>query len=204
MTYLALSKSLRDGGKPAYCIYGEDGYLCADALRQIVGLVTFCPELNVAYLTAPPGGKEIAEAASQLPIGDLRVTVVKEYGGKDFDAVNEYLESPDPSNILVFYYPGGEYPLKLKGAEPVDCRRLDGGTLVKWITGKLDVSPDGAYLLTELCSLDMSRISAETEKLKSYKPGGVLTAEEVGELVAPDAEYRIYKLADAAARGEGA
>ena len=203
MNFLSLSKNLKEGRLPAYCIYGEDEYLCAAALAQIVGLVAFCPELNVSFLAAPQSAREIAEAASQLPIGELRVTVVKEYGGKDFDAVNKYLESPDPSNVLVFYYPGGEYPPKLKGAEPVDCRKLDGGTLARWIAAKLDVSQDGAYLLAELCSQNMSRINAEAEKLKSYKPGEKLTAAEVAELVAPDAEYRIYKLADAAAKGDG-
>jgi len=203
MIFLDLPRHLKTERFPAYCVYGEDAYLCAKALEHLTALVTFCPELNLSILTAPATAGEIAEAAQVLPMGELRATVVREYAGKDFDAVNAYLKRPEPSNVLVFYYPGGEFPAKLKGAEPVDCRKLDAFTLTKWIRGKLSVTDDGARLLIELCSSDMSRISAETEKLKSYDPDGTLTAKDVRELVAPDAEYRIYRLADAAAKGEG-
>jgi DNA polymerase III delta subunit len=204
MYFSALSRHLTTERLPAYCIYGEDEYLCAKALEQLTALVSFCPELNVSFLTAPAASAEIAEAAQVLPLGEIRLTVVKEYAGKEFDAVNAYLKSPAPTSTLVFYYPGGDMPLKLKGAEPVNCRKLDTAALTRWIRGKLAVTDEGAELLAALCSQSMSRISAETEKLKSYDPDGVLTAEDVRALVAPDAEYRIYKLADAAARGEGA
>jgi DNA polymerase III delta subunit len=51
----------------------------------------------------------------------------------------------------------------------------------------------------------MTRISVETEKLRGFTAEGeVLTARDIEEMVAPDTDFRVYELSDAAARGDRA
>ena len=90
----------------------------------------------------------------------------------------------------------------------VDCARSDEETIKKWIfvtCKRAGVYADGVTCgkLANYCVYDMARIAQETEKLLGYCTAvGVerLTDDLVDELVYPDAEYKIYELANALAR----
>jgi DNA polymerase III delta subunit len=90
----------------------------------------------------------------------------------------------------------------------VDCARSDEETIKKWIYGtckRAGIYADGVTCgkLASYCVYDMARVAQETEKLLGYCAAvGAqrLTDELVDELVYPDAEYKVYELANALAR----
>jgi len=147
------------------------------------------------------------DALVTLPVFDeRRVVLVKDLGEKSADAglkvISEYLKNPNPSSVLVMVH-GGEplYSLE-KHAEIVDCSKLLDSEIMGEIEAMLEIPPvrtmeEGAKrVLISYCSGDMSRIEGELSKLKSYSDG-VITADDVKELVAPDLETRIYELSNA-------
>ena len=159
------------------------------------------PEFNVSY--AIDG--ELLSVAEVLPLGgSLRVV----FGSsKQLSELDKYLLNPNPSTVVVLV---GELG-KLKtgqGVEMIDCNRLDAGLLTKYIgalvkkTG-LTIEVSAANLLIEYCSRLLSRIKTELDKLIGFcGEGGVISAENVREMVAPDLEYKVFELSDAIIKGD--
>jgi DNA polymerase-3 subunit delta len=212
MKYSELEKNLSKARLPAYNIFGNDDWLVRGALKRLTGLVVDFPDMNINYLSEKADGLEIKEACELLPMmGDLRVVVAAPTALKKDGAeiLNAYLKKPNPSTALVLL--SGEEPIKgIKDIEAVDCGKLSASAINKIIAGEcakagVSMNEGAAFKLIEYCGNSMTRISGELQKLIAWAgAGGKLDDAAVALMVEPESEYRIYQLADAAAKGSAA
>ncbi len=161
--------------------------------------------------------KSLVDAVNCFPfVSEKRIVRVLEFypTEKDFDFYLKALfDAPPKDTILLIVNSGkgkaGTVSLAKKpNVTYVDCGRSDEETIKKWIyvtCKRAGVYADGvtAGKLASYCVYDMARIAKETEKLLGYCAAERierLTDEIVDGLVYPDAEYKIYELANALAR----
>ena len=149
-------------------------------------------------------------------VSEKRVVRVSEFypTDKDFDFYLKDLFDNPPRDAILLIVNGnkGKAGTAALAKKPnvtyVDCARSDEETIKKWIYGtckRAGVYADGVTCgkLANYCVYDMARIAQETEKLLGYCVAvgeQRLTDELIDELVYPDAEYKIYELANALAR----
>ena len=212
MKYLELEKNLNKQRLPAYNIFGADDYLKDAALKRILGLVTEFPDMNINFFGEKAEAADIRDACELLPMmGDIRVVAaaVSAFKKDGADVINAYLENPNPCAVLVLL--SGEEPVKgVKDAEPVDCGKLSSSALNKIIAGEcakagVPIDENAVLKLIDYCGNNMTRISGELQKLISWAgAGGKIDAAAVALMVEPESEYKIYQLADAAAKGDAA
>ena len=212
MKYLELEKNLNKQRLSAYNIFGADDFLRELALKRILGLVTEFPDMNINFFGEKADAADIRDACELLPMtGDIRAAVaeISAFKKDGADIINAYLKNPNPCAVLVIL--SGEDPIKgVKDIEPVDCGKLSSSALSKIIAGecaKAGVSADesAALKLIEYCGSSMTRINGELQKLAAWAgQGGRIDAAAVALMVEPESEYRIYQLADAAAKGDAA
>ena len=114
MKYIELKASLKQGTKSAYLIFGDDRYLCYDALKKIeISLNLSIVDMNSVTISGEnTSAKDIVESANLYPFGDaFRLVVVKNFNpGKDkasASIIQDYLNKPLPSTVLVFFSPDG-------------------------------------------------------------------------------------------------
>ena len=162
-------------------IYGEDYYLREKAAEQIEKSLNLdFVDLNKEVLAQAPMEK-ITDACVTMPfMSGRRLVIAEDYAvpkgrdQKEREIIENYAKNPTLTTMLVFVTE--TLPSVLDGianADYVDCKKLDGNTLEKWITvfcrkeGK-QISPYDARLLADYCLGDMSRISTETKKLCDF------------------------------------
>ncbi len=191
---------------PAYICVGDDAFVLQKAEGLFRSLAPSMPDINVSVFTDTSDAGAVSDACESLPIIDpLRVVLVKNFKG-DASKFSAYLKKPNPSTVLVF----SAQTLKegfskiIKALEPVDCNRLENRFIINYIAKSVaaagsSIRRDAADLLIEYCDSFMTRISTETEKLALYRLGGVITTDDVKELVKPEADFKIYELSEAVA-----
>lgn len=210
-----------NGAQPIYLFEGEEVYFHerGEALLKS----RFLQEPTLDYASFDGGAlkgdkiKALIDAVNCFPfISEKRVVRVTEFypTEKDFDLyLKELFENPPRDAILLISNTGkgktGSVVLAKKpNVTVVDCARSDEETIKKWIyvtCKRAGLYADGVTCgkLASYCVYDMARVAQETEKLLGYctAVGATrLTDEIVDELVYPDAEYKIYELANALAR----
>ena len=210
-----------NGAQPIYLFEGEEVYFRekGEALLK----AKFLQEPTLDYATfdgdALKGDKinALTDAVRCFPfVSERRVVRVTEFypTDKDFETYVQPLFDDPPKDSILIISNGGKGKsgtatlAKKNNVTFVDCARSDEETIKKWIyltCKRAGLYADGVTCgkLAAYCAFDMSRISKETEKLLGYcGSSGVerLTDEIVEELVSPDAEYKIYELANALAR----
>ena len=210
-----------NGAQPIYLFEGEEVYFRekGEALLK----TRFLQEPTLDY-AAFDGNvlkgekiKALADALSCFPfVSERRIVRVTEFypTEKDFETYLQPLfENPPRDGLLIISNGGkgktGTAPLaKKSNVTFVDCARSDEETIKKWIyltCKRAGLYADGVTCskLAAYCAFDMARIAKETEKLLGYcEASGIerLTDAIVEDLVYPDAEYKIYELANALAR----
>ena len=145
MKYIELKASLKQGTKGAYLIYGDDRYLCYDALKKIESSLNLSiVDMNSVTISGESSSaKEIVESANLYPFGDaFRLVVVKNFNpGKDKQSasiIQEYLNKPLPSTVLVFFSPdGADFFKTMKNLEMVDCSKIDAKTIAAFVKNYL-------------------------------------------------------------------
>lgn len=189
-------------------IYGEDYYLREKAAEQIEKSLNLdFVDLNKEVLAQAPMEK-ITDACVTMPfMSGRRLVIAEDYvvpkgrDQKEREIIENYAKNPTLTTMLVFVTE--TLPSVLDGianADYVDCKKLDGNTLEKWITvfcrkeGK-QISPYDARLLADYCLGDMSRISTETKKLCDFAEGEI-TKEDIDLMVEKDNEIKLYELAN--------
>ena len=138
MKYIELKASLKQGIKNAYLIFGDDRYLCYDALKKIESsLGISILDMNSVTISGEDAtAKDIVESANLYPFGDIyRLVVVKHFNPvKDkqaYETIQTYLNNPLQSTILVFFSPdGSEFFKGMKNLETIDCTKIDAKTIV--------------------------------------------------------------------------
>ena len=205
------------GAQSVYLFEGEDAYFREKGETILKSRFVQEPTLDFASFdgAALKGEaiKQLTEAWNSFPfISEKRMVRVNEFypTEKDYEQyLKPLFENPPFGGMLVIVNSAkpktGHASLSKKpNVTHVDCGKADEETVEKWIriTCKREgVFVDGATCakLSAYCVQDMSRIAAEVEKLLCYcqaKNLDKLTDEIVDLLVYPDAEYKIYELAN--------
>ena len=210
-----------NGAKPIYLFEGEEAYFREKGEQLVKSRFVQEPTLDFASFD---GGalkgdriKTLVDAVNSFPfVSQKRVVRVTEFypTDKEYDAyLKPIFETPNTDSILLIVNTskaktGNANFTKKPNVTYVDCSRADEETIKKWIyvTCKREgVYADGVTCgkIAAYCTLDMARISKETEKLLCYCRGAGLqrlTDQTVDALVYPDSEYKIYELANALSR----
>lgn len=224
MKYVDFKKFTNENGAmPVYLFEGEEGYFREKGETTLKE--RFLQEPTLDYVSFDGSAlkgeklKAIADALNCFPfVSEKRVVRVTEFypTEKDFEYYLKGLfENPPQHGLLMIINSAKPKTTANQAAlakKPnvtyVDCAKSDEETVKKWIyvtCKRAGVYADGITCgkIANYCTLDMSRISKETEKLLTYcEVKGVdrLTDEIVDLLVYPDSDYKIYELANAVAR----
>lgn len=208
MKYTEFKNDLENGKTfSVYVFEGEDAYFRERGLFLLKNKFVSEPSLNYVSFNSDVSLGELLTSLDGFPfMSEKRLTVVREFYPKaDFikSGLGAFLDNPAPTSIFVVLNEKPCEPLKKYSSVcVVDCAKQDVALLVRWIKaecGKAGVSIDGetAKLLAEYCSLDMTRIETETNKLISYAgTNGIIDKSVVDSMVARDTEYKIYELTD--------
>lgn len=216
MKYVDLKSSLKNKVENAYLIFGDDRYLCYDALKKIEDSLSITiKDMNSVVISGEhASAKDIVDSANMYPFGDAnRLVVVKNFAplkNKDeYKIIENYVSSPLSSTVIVFFNPdSSEFFKGMSHITPVDCGKIGISVISAFIKNNLaknqiEASEDAIQNLIMFCDSDMSRITNELEKLIAYvSDTKVLTADIVKDFVVQDKEYQIYELAEFIAKGE--
>ncbi len=223
--------------KPVYFLSGEEAYyidLISDYIEKYV-LDENEQEFNQTILY----GKDvdlntIVSAAKRFPMmSDYQVVIVKEAqnlkelgkGSSEDDdeettlkkgskssvnALTSYLQSPQPSTILVFCYKykkldkrSSTYKSLQKNHVFLETKKLHDNQLPEWITTtvqdqKFKIGPKAAFLLAEFLGNDLSKITNEIEKLViNLKEGEEITTDLIQDNIGISKEFNVFELQDA-------
>lgn len=216
MKYVDLKASLKQGTKNAYLIFGDDRYLCFDALKKIESSLnlTIVDMNSVTISGESTSAKEIVESANLYPFGDLfRLVIVKNFNpSKDkqaYETIQSYLNHPLDSTVLVFFSPDGyDFFKGMKNLEMVDCSKIDAKTIaafVKNYLAKQEIQSNDEVIdkLILYCNYDMARITSELEKISAYVlDTKILTVDVIEKNVTQDREFQVFQLAEFIAKGD--
>ena len=217
MKFEELKKSLVNGLKPAYFIFGEDVDLLYSALNLLENACNITmPDFNKVVFGPESNMQEVIESCQVLPIMDTkRLVVIKHYSGKGSDTEKKYLQNylDNPSQDTCFVmFATKNVPLfvsVLNKVEPVDCNKLSPETLGKVIVSKFTqggkkIEKLAVDYLIEACSGSFTAISKEIEKLLSFAgESEVITLKMAETLVAKSIENVVYDLTNAIAEKNG-
>ncbi|MBR2322053.1 MAG: DNA polymerase III subunit delta [Clostridia bacterium] len=214
MKFRDLKKSLAENLQAVYLIEGEDAFLRENALRLIKERGLQEPDLNLTNLS----GQEIKQdpesfltAVQSYPfMSDKRYVVVRDYTpsatelkGKVIKRV--FQEPIDTAVIVIVNSEKCEALKKLDFVTVVDCNKADEPLITSFIRNKAIKSgvvvSDGAIKsLLEYCSMDLTRINSEVEKLLSFVGDNAeISKEHVELLVNKDTDFEVYEFTEAVA-----
>ncbi|HEY8423858.1 MAG TPA: DNA polymerase III subunit delta [Clostridia bacterium] len=213
MTYNSLASHLKSKNlAPCYVLEGDDRWLINSAADMFCSLASN-PSLNCVVFQENEREDAIINALKVLPWdSDYRVVVAMDFsttkpvynssGKNTGKEILEYLKDPNPSSILVMASDGSEFFAKLKAyAQVVDCSKLENSELIRFIKDRCQDKIEKAAIdtLIEYCSRDLGRINTELDKILSYKPGQIITKQDVADIAVKDDEYKIYELTNSLA-----
>lgn len=214
--YVDLKASLKNKIENAYLIFGDDRYLCYDALKKIEdSLQISIKDMNSVVISGESSSaRDIVDSANMYPFGDAnRLVVVKNFAPmknkEEFKIIDNYLKTPLTSTVIVFFNPdSSEFYKGMSNITPVDCGKISPQVISAFIKNSLSkndiqASEDAIEKLIMFCDSDMTRITNELEKLIAYvSDSKTLTTEIVQDFVVQDKEYQIFELAEFIAKGE--
>lgn len=209
MVFSELKKSLQDGVKPIYQIYGKDAFLRENALRLLKEGNLSEPDLNLTNYLGQDVKEDVisfSNAVRSYPfMSDKRFIVVREYYPTQKELSSATLKplfnEPEEMTVIVIINDKKcEALSKLSTVVSVDCEKAEEELIVRWIRAegvknKVIFNKEACLELVEYCSYDMTKISSETQKLISYVgEGGEVTPNEISEITTKDTEFEIYEL----------
>ena len=218
MRFSDLKKSLIDGIKPAYLIFGQDAFLRENALRLLKDKALSEPDLNLNNFL----GEEIKEdcvpfinALRSYPfISEKRYVVVKDYYPTQKELsqklIKDALSDISETTVLIIVNENSKCDALLKNPlfTLVDCQKADDELIVRWVRAEamksqVIVSKQACDALIEYCHSDMTKISSELNKLLSFVGDKKEISEsDVKEVVNKDSDYQIYELASSISKGD--
>lgn len=220
MKFTELKQSIESGAKPIYLLEGEEVYFTDRGEAMLKRAFLTEEALNFTSFSAEglKGTKlrELIDALTALPMfGERRMVKVSDFSvsEKDYDTyLKGYFERPSPSTIFLIVNHGGKKAgaadwKKKPNVTYVDCSRADEETVFKWVyltLKKAGIAADASACtaVVKYCLADMARVFSETQKLIAYASDtGIVTESDVREIVYKDAEYKIYEMSNAIARG---
>lgn len=217
MKYIELKAQLKNKIDSAYLIFGDDRYLCYDALKKIEDSLNITiKDMNSVTISGDStNAKDIVTSANLYPFGDLkRLVVVKDFtptksSKEEYAVISEYLKQPLDSTVMVFFNPEThDFYKNMKGLTPIDCSKIDSKTISAYVKNflaknEIQSSEEAIEKLILFCGNDMARVTNELEKLSAYVADTkILTTEVVENFVVQDKEYQIFELAEFIAKND--
>jgi len=222
LTLDALLRSLKKGApvpEPVYLLHGDEDVLKDEAIRALVdSAVGSSRDFNLDVRFAPDLTPESFNALVNTPpmMAERRAVVIRgvEQVGKRKtklrDEVVRYLESPNPTTVLVLVVAAGEEAdadlIRASAAVAVDA--LAAERVPRWLQHRattlgVTLATDATELLLKAVGSDLSTLSRELEKLASLAGGTgaggrLVTADDVSNLVGVRRDETIFDLVEAA------
>ncbi len=217
MNHTEFFKTLKNGEiKPVYCFFGEEQYVMRSALKQLENAVISedLKDVNLTVLPSTATGNEICAACETFPfLSDKRMVVLDESvflnttGKADGEEqFLEYLKNPLDTTVLVLLNASPDKRKKLYKAlqnhTVVEFNPLSDAELSRWIekilkSYNLSIDPPALQFLIEYADARPEALITELEKLASYKMEGVVSKEDILQVVTPCNDYNIFKMIDA-------
>lgn len=216
MKYIELKASLKSKTESAYLIFGDDRYLCFDALKKIEDSLSITiKDMNSVVISGEQtSAKDIVTSLNLYPFGDAkRLVVIKNFAPtknkEEYKVLQDYLKEPLSSTVAVFFNPDTfDFYKGMQGITPVDCSKIDAKMISSYVQNflsknEISSNTEAIEKLILFCDNDMARINSELEKLSAYVADTkVLTSDIVEKNVVQDKEYQIFELAEFIAKGD--
>ena len=216
MKFTDLKNDIPNGARSIYLLEGNDAYFRLKGEEMIKSAFLQMPELNFTALDGETlKGNSLSTliaAVESFPfMSEKRIVKVTEFHPSDTEYekyLKDTFENFPAETILLIVNTEGKrgVDLKRKGCITyIDCNCADEETVAKWVfitlrNAKISASVEVCTLVARYCQCNMSRVALEVEKLIDYKREGVLSREEIDQLVYKDTDYRIYEMTNAVAR----
>ena len=217
MTYQNIISDLKNKVyHPVYFLTGDEPYY--------IDMISNYIEKNVLDITEKDFnqsvlyGKDtdiktiISEAKRYPMMANHNVVIVKEaqHLAKDLDQLENYLDNPTPSTLLVFCY---KYK-KVDGRKAIgkklkkktvyfDSKKLYDNQVPDWITANLKaknytITPHATILIAEFLGTELSKIANELEKLTiNLTAGSNITPEIVEQNIGISKDFNVFELNNA-------
>lgn len=214
MKFEELKNNLKLKIEPAYLLVGVDEFLLTSAYNLIVKYSGMQMEdLNlIKFGEGVIDMKDVVRALNTLPVFcdkkivylDIRMSKLNEL--KNIKDLQEYLEHPNMSSVLIVNLGSNDIKFVDKNIENVDCNRLGINIValkIKQIANKSgkNISDETIKLLYDYTLGDLAKITVELNKLISYVGDkNSIDISDVKELVTPSLEYQVFELTDALAK----
>lgn len=217
ITYEKVVRDIRAGFiKPVYYLIGEESYfidrisnllsqtLLTDAERDFNQITLFGMDVDVAA---------VINAAKSFPMGAKHlVVIVKEAQHiRDLDKLSLYLQSPQPTTVLIVCHKNGTvdrrkklYTLVEKAGVLFESSKYRDAQLPEFIRSYLAekgfrIEERAVAMLSELVGTDLSRMAGELDKLiiSHTKDKSLITASSVEATIGLSKEFNYFELQDA-------
>ena len=216
-TYDTLMSELKSGVyRPVYYLMGEEGYFTDRITGYIMdnALTEVERDFNLTvYYGLDTDIDTIVTAAKRFPMmAERQVIVVKEAQMlKNLDSLLFYLQSPQPTTVLVFAHKNGSIDKRKKVATELertgvvlDSKKLRDDQLPSFINSDLRekglvADNKSVLMIKESIGADLSRLAGEIDKLAIALPQGekAITPELVEEHIGISKEYNNFELQNA-------
>ena len=221
----ALLRSLKKGGPaldPVYLLYGDEDVLKDEAIRALVDVaIGSSRDFNLDVRFAGDLDPESLNALVNTPpmLADRRAVVIRglEQLGKRKtklrDELMRYLESPNPTTVLVLVVAAGEEADAeiARACTSVELTALAAERIPRWLQHRattLGIAIDAAAsaLLLKAVGNDLSTVSRELEKLASLVAGTgrSIAVADVSALVGVRHGETLFDLVESALERKGA
>ena len=216
-TYDSIMSELKKGTyKPVYYLMGEEGYFTDRITDYIVdnALTDVEKDFNLTvFYGLDTDIDTVVTAARRFPMmAERQVIVVREAQMlKNIDSLLYYLQSPQPTTVLVFAHKNGSIDKRKKVAAELersgvvlDSKKMRDDQLPAFINGYLRekglvADNKSVLMMRESIGADLSRLASEIDKLAIALPAGSLniTPELVEEHIGISKEYNNFELQNA-------
>lgn len=202
--------------RPVYYLMGEEGYFTDRITGYIMdnALTEVERDFNLTvYYGLDTDIDTIVTAAKRFPMmAERQVIVVKEAQMlKNLDSLLFYLQSPQPTTVLVFAHKNGSIDKRKKVATELertgvvlDSKKLRDDQLPSFINNYLRekglvADNKSVLMMKESIGADLSRLAGEIDKLAIALPQGekAITPELVEEHIGISKEYNNFELQNA-------
>lgn len=214
MKFEELKNNLKSKIEPAYLLMGVDEFLLSSAYNLIVKYSGMQMEdLNlIKFGEGIIDMKDVVRALNTLPVFcdkkivylDIRMSKLNEL--KNIKDLQEYLECPNMSSVLIVNLGSNDIKFIDKNIESIDCNRLGINIVslkIKQIANmsNKNISEETIKLLYDYALGDLAKITVELNKLISYVGDkDSIEISDIKELVTPSLEYQVFELTDALAK----
>ena len=202
--------------KPVYYLMGEEGYFTDRITDYIVdnALTDIEKDFNLTvFYGLDTDINTVVTAAKRFPMmAERQVIVVREAQMlKNIDSLLYYLQSPQPTTVLVFAHKNGSIDKRKKVATELertgvvlDSKKMRDDQLPTFINGYLRekglaADSKSVLMMRESIGADLSRLASEIDKLAIALPSGSkeITPELVEEHIGISKEYNNFELQNA-------